>query len=480
MSAMDFDEENNHEMTPLVQALCQQIGRVSFHMPGHRQGIGFPYLFSPGLACLDTTELGGTGDLAAPSGHVLEAYRLAAQFFGAKESWIITSGTTASIFIMMAGPLREGDQIIIPRAVHMAAVHAVAVLGLIPIFVDSEEDKTFPDGQPNTQSFIETIERYPSARACFVTRPDYYGRTIDLAPIAQAAHRLGMTLLVDEAHGAHFAAAPDLLPATALAQGADITCQSAHKTLPALTPASFLHISRAAIDNHRIDHERVSQMVKIFQTSSPSFLIAATADAARSMVACEGHDRIKYLIRQNADLCEKLPDHYRRVLPTDADPTRLVLDYSATGLDRLHFLSVLDSAGIDAELVDSNRVVFLPALDQSEEDYRRLSETLRAIKPETDQRRLTQHQDKLDSLTAQRDKLLSAPAGFELTVRQSLFGRRDFVQHAGKNIATQTIAPYPPGMPIVWPGEIISDEHRIYMNMLEAEGIAQRGVPLSF
>jgi arginine/lysine/ornithine decarboxylase len=149
-------------------------------------------------------------------------------------------------------------------------------------------------------------------------------------------------------------------------------------------------------------------------------------------------------------------------------------------LDRLHFLSVLDSAGIDAELVDSNRVVFLPALDQSEEDYRRLSETLRAIKPETDQRRLTQHQDKLDSLTAQRDKLLSAPAGFELTVRQSLFGRRDFVQHAGKNIATQTIAPYPPGMPIVWPGEIISDEHRIYMNMLEAEGIAQRGVPLSF
>lgn len=289
-----------------------------------------------------------------------------------------------------------------------------------------------------------------------------------------------MILLVDEAHGAHFAVAPDLLPATALSQGADITCQSAHKTLPALTPASFLHISRQAVENHHIDCERVAKMVQVFQTSSPSFLIAATADAARAAIAREGRDRVHYLIRQNEVLCAKLPDHYQRILPQGADPTRLVLDYSGLGADRPRFLSALDRAGIDAELVDSYRVVFLPSLDQPEEDYRRLSQTLCAINPETDHHRLKQHQDKLAVLATKRDKLLSAPACFRLKVRQAMFGHPDAMQLEDGTVATQVMAPYPPGMPIVWPGEMMNEEHHAYLRLLRAEGIIQRGLPVSF
>ena len=143
---------------------------------------------------------------------------------------------------MLAGALREGDEIIIPRAVHMAAVHAVAILSLNPRFVMPVDGRPFEDGQPDTASFLAAMRDHPEAKAVYVTCPDYYGRTIDLRVIATEARRLGMILLVDEAHGAHFAAAPGLLPPTALSQGADIVAQSAHKTLPALAfvaPSSF-------------------------------------------------------------------------------------------------------------------------------------------------------------------------------------------------------------------------------------------------
>ena len=136
-------------------------------MPGHRGGRGFPDMppFNPAL--LDTTELQGTGDLAEPATHVRDAFRLASAFFGSGESWFITSGTSTSLFIMMATALREGDRVIIPRAVHLAVVHAVAILGLEPLFVRPVSGTSFPDGQPDAASFLEAISRFPDSRASF-------------------------------------------------------------------------------------------------------------------------------------------------------------------------------------------------------------------------------------------------------------------------------------------------------------------------
>ncbi|NLB28593.1 MAG: arginine decarboxylase, partial [Clostridiaceae bacterium] len=131
---MSAEKNKDQALTPLADALRAMGDRVSFHMPGHRQGKLFQELPDLPISSLDTTELEASGDLAAPSGHVLEAYRLAASFFGAAESWFITSGTTTSLFIMMAAALREGDRVIMPRAVHIAAVHAAAILGLEPVF----------------------------------------------------------------------------------------------------------------------------------------------------------------------------------------------------------------------------------------------------------------------------------------------------------------------------------------------------------
>ncbi len=472
---MSAEKNKDQALTPLADALRAMEDRVSFHMPGHRQGKLFQELPGLPISSLDTTELETSGDLAAPSSHVREAYRLAASFFGAAESWFITSGTTTSLFIMMAAALREGDRVIMPRAVHIAAVHAAAILGLEPVFVSAPGGRDFPDGQPDAGSFISAIRKYPDARACYITCPDYYGRTMDLSAVAKEAKAAGMALLIDEAHGAHFAAAPDLLPPTALSQGADMTCQSAHKTLPALTPASFLHVSEEALRSGRVDPARLAGLVKVFQTSSPSFLIAASMDAARAVAVQRGRAAIERLIGLNEDLCARLPLCYQRVLPSGADRSRLVIDYSGTGRNRIQFQGHLHAAGIDAELVDLTRAVFIPGFDQSAEDYERLFQALNSLPVETDPARLADHVRKMKSLSRQRDALLSAKACFQQSPRQALFGRL-----AGPSVAGGAVAPYPPGMPVVWPGEQVSDDHRLYLEKLLAEGIAVRGFSPEF
>lgn len=460
------DGKVEQELTPLWDSLIGQSERVSFHMPGHRQGRSWPSHVKKQLAALDTTELSGTGDLVMPLGSVLDAYERAASCFGAGKTWFITSGTTSSTMIMLASSLREGDALLLPRAVHVSVVHAVALLGLKPIFIEAEDGRVFEDGQPDASSYVFSIRRHKEAKACFVTYPDYYGRTIDLNRVSRAAQKAGMLLLVDEAHGAHFAFLPDQKPATALSLGADMVCQSAHKTLPALTPASLLHVSAAAIQQRRIDLQRVASMIQVFQTSSPSFLIAATIDRARAELESFGKERLKRLQRLNSSFSEKLPSVFNRVLSEGADSSRLVLDFAEAGFSRKTLAEHLDKSGIDVEMIDISRIVLIPALDQPEEDYARLLESLLSlseIEDEGNRQSLTQARRDLLYMC---DRLLSAPAAFQVTPREALFGRD----------ARSVIAPYPPGLTVLWPGEPVLEEHRSFFHALHALGITVRGI----
>lgn len=468
----DHDRKDQAAATPLLDALCRQEGRVSFHMPGHRQGRIFPGLAPQAFLNLDTTELEGSGDLAAPDRHVLEAYQLAARFYGAGQTWFISSGTTSSIFIMLAASLRQGDTVILPRAVHLAVVHAVAILGLEPHFVSPPEGLAFPDGQPDPAAYLAAMKACPKARACFVTRPDYFGRAMDLRDLARECRRQDILLLVDEAHGAHFAAAPDLLPPTALSQGAHMTCQSGHKTLPALTPASMLHLSQEALDEGLVDPDRLARMVKVFQTSSPSFLIAASLDSARADAASRGEGAIRRLIQLNQELTDRLPASYRRLLPPGADPSRLVLDFAGTGLSRQAFAGALDQAGIDAELIDLYRLVLIPGFDQAEEDYHRLGQVLAALDPQGGTSGGGLHLSRLQAQIQEQDAFLSAPPRFRISPREALFGRSG----EGNRVAKAALAPYPPGLPVIWPGEEIRPQDQAYLEKLQSEGVHVRGL----
>jgi len=469
--------EELSDQAPLWGALCRQADRVSFHMPAHRQGRSFSHELIDSLVHCDTTELERTGDLADPSEHIRQAYDLAATYFGAGETWFITTGTTTAIRVMLAGVLCEGDEIIIPRAVHLAAVHAVALLGLKPQFVMPADGRRFDDGQPDAASFIAAMRSHPKAKAVFVTCPDYYGRTIDLQIIAAEAHRLDMVLLVDEAHGAHFVAAPDLLPSTALSQGADLVVQSAHKTLPALTPASFLHLSKESINDGRICPDRIASMIRVFQTSSPSFMIAASMDLARAVLSHADRAPWHRLIELNQCLADSLPPQYRRISLSGSDRSRLVIDYSQLGIGRAEMVQELDRARIDAEVIDHRRVIFIPAIDQPEGDYDRLSRALCSICPVQDADNINRHLSHLEELDKLRDALFSARPSWQSTPRQAMFGEalsREASCGQTSKVAENVIAPYPPGMPIAWPGERIDERHDTYIRKLEELNITVR------
>lgn len=474
--------EEMSRRAPLWSALCQQADRISFHMPAHRQGRAFSREWIDSLTRCDTTELERTGDLADPSEHVLEAYDLAAAFFGAGETWFITTGTTVAIRAMLASALCEGDDVIIPRAVHMSAVHAVALLGLNSHFVTPVDGRPFEDGQPDAESFIASIRTRPEAKAVYVTCPDYYGRTIDLRMIASEAHRRGMVLLVDEAHGAHFAAAPDVLPPTALSQGADIVVQSAHKTLTALTPASLLHLSKDGMASGRVSPQRVAAMVRVFQTSSPSFMIAASTDLARAAISHGGDAPWQRLAELNQRLVDSIPACYRRVAPPGSDKSRLVIDYSGLAVSRAEMAAKFDDAGIDAELIDHRRMVFIPSIDQPESDYETLAYTLSSIPPTESGVLADMHARRLQDLEDLRDTLFSAGASWQCTPRQALFGEalRDGrsaltdSSDARVKTASYVMAPYPPGMPIAWPGERIDGRHYAYIQILQEANMTVR------
>lgn len=467
------DPGAGRQATPLLDALLGQEGRVSFHMPGHREGRIFPPLDQASLLSLDTTELSTTGDLSEPHAHVQEAYQLAARFFGAGRTWFITSGTTTSIFIMLASVLGPGDKIILPRAVHLAAVHAVALLDLDPVFVKAPQGRTFPDGQPDEEAFLAALNQHPDARALLVTRPDYYGRVVSLDKLAPACRRLRTALLVDEAHGAHWVAAPGFLPATALSLGASLSCQSGHKTLPALTPSSLLHISQGALEEGLVDPDRLARMVKVFQTSSPSFLIAASLDWARADLARRGKEALLRLIELNRDLADRLPPSYRRFLPPGADPSRLVLDYSRTGLSREAFAAGLDREGVDPELVDRTRLVLIPGLDQTEEDYRRLYQLLLSLDREGEKSGLEARLEDLKREAEDLDAFLSEGPRFHMSPREALFGGK---KEGGPLLARAALAPYPPGLPLIWPGEEIRPGDLAYLEKLKGQGIHVRGM----
>ena len=179
---------------------------------------------------------------------------------------------------------------------HQTLLHGTALLNLTPIWAEILE------GEQIEQALLRTLKSNPQARALFVTSPGYDGRTVCLTELAQLADRYGTIIIVDEAHGSHFAAAPDLLPPSALAQGADLVAMSAHKTLPALTPASYLHIGQKALAAGKVEADKLGRMLKVFQTSSPSFVIAATLDYDRWWLERDGRQAVEDLLALIADL----------------------------------------------------------------------------------------------------------------------------------------------------------------------------------
>lgn len=422
--------------TPILDMLHGAKGRGWLHMPGH--GGELPWLDG----ALDMTELPVTDDLYAPTpdGPIDMAQRLAAKACGAAQTVFLTGGSTQGMQAMILYALPRGGTLILPRNAHKSAFSACVLGDIRPAYVWPKVEDGY--GFLREDDVIRTMEDNPQASAVLITRPDYAGVCIGLERMSSAAKRLGMMLLVDEAHGAHLPYGGSISSAS---RWADIWVQSAHKTLPALTQSAYLH------GNNSVDVERLRSMAALVGTSSPSFLLLASLDWARAQMQENGQRWITETIRANQAVCEKtkLADVHEtwRSRGHVCDPSRLVLDGCKLGYGGYDLQQALTDCGIDIEMADACRIVCLPSLMDCMH-IERLGRVLAQL-PE----RKSIQSDYYNS----NDAYVFAPQ-VAMTLREAAFAHSCQIpmEQGEGRIAAQSFGPYPPGIPLAAPGEIIS------------------------
>ncbi|OLP19020.1 arginine decarboxylase [Leptolyngbya sp. 'hensonii'] len=468
------------ETTPLLSALLQRaaLDRAPFYTPGHKQGQGLaPSLLAalgsaPGR--LDLPELPGLDNLAAPDGVIREAQDLAAATFGADHTWFLVNGSTAGVIAMILATCSPGDRILLPRNVHQSAIAGLILSGAVPVFVQPDYDPQQDLLCSLSPARVATaLEQSPQIRAVLLVSPTYHGICGNVAAIAQIAHAHEIPLLVDEAHGPHFAFHPEL-PTPALAAGADLVVQSTHKVLSALTQAAMLHLR-----GQRIDPDRISRTLRLVQTTSPSYLLLASLDTARQQMALQGQEWMAHTLaladraRQQISTIPGLT-----VLGSDQvgshpgfhalDRTRLTVTVAGLGLTGFAADEILDrDLGVTAEFPSYRHLTFIISLGNTEPDIDRLVQGLRTLAEQFPIQPPTSNLQNWDQSTLSFD--LSTPV---LSPRHAYFAPTEIVPvaQAIDRISAELICPYPPGIPLLLPGEPIRLEVIAALRAIQAAG----------
>lgn len=454
---------------PLVRQLVRlaESNPVSFHVPGHKNGSfsRLPEKIRTALA-YDFTELEGLDDLHQPEGVIKESERKLSDLYSSEKSFFLVNGSTVGNLAMIYATCREGDTIIVQRNAHKSVFNAIELTGASPVFISPEWDEyTKTVGHVTTKLVGKALAQYPNAKAVILTYPTYYGVAgEELADLISICHELDTPVLVDEAHGAHFVVG-EPFPRSAIELGADVVVHSAHKTLPAMTMASFLHVQSKLVSSERIGH-----YLQMLQSSSPSYLLMASLDDARDFAEnFTENDKISYLEKKN-DFIEGLNQiGLVKMLETD-DPLKLILrvkDYSGFDVQK-----ALNESGVYAELADPHQILLVLPLLKQEQSYQ-FEEVSRKIEL------AIEHLVSSFSLT----KAVELPLMCEsiskphYTMKELEGLKADWVSYdiALGKIAAATVTPYPPGIPLLLAGERVNQSHIQELTSLMSVGARFQG-----
>ncbi|MBW4423543.1 MAG: aminotransferase class I/II-fold pyridoxal phosphate-dependent enzyme [Nostoc desertorum CM1-VF14] len=484
----------NQNQTPLLDALKANAAKphAPFYTPGHKQGEGIYQpladLFGKAVFRVDLTELADLDNLFAPQGVIQEAQQLAAAAFGASQTWFLVNGSTCGIEAAILATCGTGDKIILPRNVHSSAIAGLILSGAIPIFLNPEYDPVLDIAHSITPNSLESaLQQHPDAKAVLTVYPTYYGVCGNLSAIANITHQYNIPLLVDEAHGAHFAFHPEL-PTPALAAGADLTVQSIHKVLGAMTQASMLHIQ-----GNRIDCDRISKALQLVQSTSPSYLLLASLDAARQQMALHG----KMLMSSTLQLADEARTKISQipglsVLQISSPPsqgglggsssisglerspgfvaldeTRLTVTVSGLGLTGFEAEEILDEKfAVTAEFASLQHLTFIISLGNTPADIEQLVQSFSTLAKEYRRTNLIVKSDLWqDVFTTQCHPLHFSP-------REAFFAVSEILPliQTNQRICAEIVCPYPPGIPLLMPGEIITKPVLDYLQQIQAMG----------
>ncbi len=461
----------NHDKVPLATALAsyRDARIVSFDVPGHKKGKSSTDLtdfFGEKTIKVDANSMKSLDFLAHPVSVIKEAEELMADAFMASHAFLMVGGTTSSVQAMVMSVLKEGDKIIMPRNVHKSAINALILIGATPLYVNPgiHSRLGIPLGM-NTEDVIAEMDRNPDAKAVLVNHPTYYGICSELERIVFEAHKRGMVVLADEAHGTHFYF-NDKLPKSAMECGCDMASVSLHKTGGSLTQSSVL-----LVNSKTISADYVRTIINLTQTTSASYLLMASLDIARKNLALNGVEIFDKVI----DLCEyareeinQLQGYYafgKEVIDNkyiyDFDTTKLCINTQNIGLAGVEVYDILrDDYGIQMELGDLSNTLSIVSVGDTKFQMERLCASLSEIK-----RRFSQDPSKLFSLEYIEPIVKISP-------KEAFFAKVKSVplaKSAGA-ISGEFVMAYPPGIPILAPGELITEEVLQYIEYSKTKG----------
>ncbi len=466
---MDPDEQLR---TPLFDAMVglAEARKVSFHTPGHKSGKGISTRFrkfvGPKIFSIDLTTLDEVDSLQKPKGVIKEAQELAAKAYGADRSYFLVNGTTGGNQAMILTACNPGDKVLVARNAHKSVLAGLIATGAQPIFYLTEVDENLKITlNAAYEATRRAIDAHPEARVLFLTSPNYYGICADLERIIAYAHERNVTVLVDEAHGPHLKFHPDL-PASALEAGADMCVQSTHKIIGGMTQASMLHAMA-----RRIDIPTLSNVLRFVQTTSPSYILMASLDLARMQMATEGEkllDKAIKLAEEARTKINKIPgiicfgkEMIKGSLFSqmgDFDVTKLTITVKDLGLSGYQVSQILNNRyHIQVEMADPFHVLVIVSIGDRRDDLNRLVEALREISKEY------YGTGKPSPLEGVGVPLFMNQA--HLTPREAFFADHHYVEveKAIGCISSEIVTVYPPGIPLLIPGEVITQEVLDYL-----------------
>lgn len=460
---------------PIYEALqnFRQMRVVPFDVPGHKHGKGNPELTEfLGEQCvgIDVNSMKPLDNLCHPVSVIHEAEMLAADAFGAAHAFLMVGGTTSSVQSMVLSTCKRGDKIILPRNVHRSVINALVLCGAVPVYVNPEVDRKLGISLGmQREQVAKAIAEHPDAVAVFVNNPTYYGVCSDLRAIVKMAHEAGMYCLADEAHGTHFYFG-DGMPVSAMAAGADMAAVSMHKSGGSLTQSSLLLIGP------RMNVGHVRQIINLTQTTSGSYLLMSSLDISRRNLVQRGKQVFKKVIEMAEYAREEINaigGYYafgRELINGnsiyDFDPTKLSVHTRDIGLAGIEVYDLLrDEYDIQIEFGDIGNILAYLSIGDRPQELERLVSALAEIR-----RRFQMDSNGLLSQEYIDPEVVTSPQEAFYAAKRSM----PLADSAGM-VCSEFVMCYPPGIPILAPGERITQEILDYIEYARVKGCSLTG-----
>ncbi len=446
---------------------------VPFDVPGHKHGKGNPELTAfLGEQCLsvDVNSMKPLDNLCHPVSVIKDAEELAAEAFGAAHAFFMVGGTTSAVQAMILASVKSGEEIILPRNVHQSVINALVLCGAVPVYINPQTDKKLGISLGMSVADVQrTIAAHPAAKAILINNPTYYGICSDLATITTIAHQNGLRVLADEAHGTHFYFGKGM-PISAMAAGADLAAVSMHKSGGSLTQSSLL------LCGPQVNADYVRKIINLTQTTSGSYLLLSSLDISRRNLALRGEeifDKVKNFAEYARAEINDIGDYYaysKELVNGDSvydfDTTKLSVNTLPLGLAGIEVYDLLrDEYGIQIEFGDLGNILAYISVGDKNKNIERLISALAEI------RRIYKkdNKDMLESEYISPVVVMSPQTAFYADKRSLPLN-----ECAGE-VCTEFVMCYPPGIPILAPGERITPEVIAYIRYAKEKGCVITG-----